>query len=51
MVVFLAQYGNKINKPLIEPMVHDDATRLFIIVLSILFLGYLTYKILRGYGA
>jgi hypothetical protein len=50
MVALLAQYGTKLNKPLIEPMVHDDATRLFIIVLIFLFSGLTLYKVLRGYS-
>jgi hypothetical protein len=50
MIPLLAQYAHKINKPLIEPLIHDDATKLFVSVLLMLISGFLLYKILRGYS-
>lgn len=50
MVVLLAQYGTKFNRPLVEPLVHDDATRLFVIVILFAISVFITYKVLRGYS-
>lgn len=46
----LGQYGSSINEPLAKTLVHDDITRLFIIVILFLVSGAILFKILRGYS-
>lgn len=39
-----------ISRPLISPLIHDDSTRLFVIVLLALFAVVSLYKIFKYYG-
>ena len=46
----LAQYNYKVNRPLVPTMVHDDATRMIIIVCGLLICGLILYKTMRYYN-
>jgi len=46
----LAQYNYKVNRPLVPTMVHDDTTRMVIIILGILICGFITYRFMRYYN-
>jgi len=47
----LAQYNYKVNRPLVPTLVHDDTTRMVIIILGILISTLITYRIMRYYGS
>ena len=47
--MLLAQYNYKVNKPLMDPIVHDDFTRFCIVGLLLPLSLYILYRIMRYY--
>ena len=45
-----AQYNFKVNRPLVPPLIHDDTTRIIVVVLGILICGLITYKFMRYFN-
>lgn len=50
MSFLLAQYNYKVNKPIVPTLIHDDTTRLIVIVLGILICGLISYKIMKSFN-
>jgi hypothetical protein len=46
----LAQYNYKVNRPLVPTLVHDDTTRMVIIVCGLLICGLILYGFMRYFN-
>lgn len=46
----LAQYNYKVNKPLVPTLIHDDTTRMIVIVLGLIVCGLITYRFMRYFN-
>lgn len=50
MSFLLLQYNYKVNKPIVPTLIHDDTTRMIVIVLGILICGLISYKFMRNFN-
>jgi hypothetical protein len=50
MSFLLLQYNYKVNKPIVPTLIHDDTTRLIVIVLGILICGLISYKFMKNFN-
>lgn len=50
MSFLLAQYNYKVNKPIVPTLIHDDTTRLIVIIAGLIGISFILYKLVKHYG-